>query len=219
MRKLFVFIMSILLFSFNSLGEVKAASLPELQNKLQQTESERQQLKTEWNKDQTNQQLSQKYSKLIVKENAYKKAIDHITRDWEILTSENSKILSVKDIPENYVPIYQAAANRYGIDWTVIAAIHYIETSFSTHVTMTSSAGAIGHMQFIQSTFEAYGVDGNGDGKKDPWNLQDAIFSAANYLAANNFSVNQRKAIWHYNHAEWYVNEVLATAAYIQKNN
>lgn len=54
-----------------------------------------------------------------------------------------------------------------------------------------------------------YGVDGDGDGKADPWNITDAIFSAANYLSKNGLSKNPRKAILHYNKSSQYVQEVL----------
>ena len=52
---------------------------------------------------------------------------------------------------------------------------------------MISSVGAVGHMQFMPSTFEAYGVDGDGNGQISPWSLPDSVFSAANYLSANGF--------------------------------
>ena len=81
---------------------------------------------------------------------------------------------------------------------------------------MVSYAGAIGHMQFMPATFSAYGVDGNQDGIKSAWNLEDSIFSAANYLIASGYKTDIRKAIWHYNHAEWYVNDVLARAGRIK---
>jgi membrane-bound lytic murein transglycosylase B len=46
-----------------------------------------------------------------------------------------------------------------------------------------SWAGAMGQLQFMPSTFQAYAVDGDGDGRKDLWNsLPDAFASAANYL-------------------------------------
>ena len=47
-----------------------------------------------------------------------------------------------------------------------------------------SSAGAIGWMQFMPDTWARWGVDANGDGLPDPWNAEDAIYSAARYLAA-----------------------------------
>lgn len=57
-----------------------------------------------------------------------------------------------------------------------------------------------------------YGVDGNGDGKADPWDVEDSIHTAANYLSKNGYASDPRGAIWHYNHADWYVNKVMTAA-------
>lgn len=164
--------------------------------------------------------LNQKYSEIIATINALEKAKGYTGEQEQNniqvsnqLENWGKVVVPFNSYPVEYKPIYQAAAERYNVDWEVLAAIHSIETSFSTINVMVSSVGAIGHMQFMPATFAAYGVDGNGDGKVSPWNLEDAIYSAANYLAANNYQNDKRKAIWHYNHAEWYVNDVLATAA------
>jgi murein DD-endopeptidase MepM/ murein hydrolase activator NlpD len=66
-------------------------------------------------------------------------------------------------------------------------------------------------MQFMPSTWERWGTDADGDGVADPWNATDAIFSAARYLAAAGGSDLQR-AVFAYNHAQWYVDEVLQLA-------
>lgn len=70
-------------------------------------------------------------------------------------------------------------------------------------------------MQFLPSTFVAYGVDGDGDGRPEIDNVVDAIFSAANLLCANGAGDPARlaTAIWSYNHSQKYVNEVLTLAA------
>jgi hypothetical protein len=67
-------------------------------------------------------------------------------------------------------------------------------------------------MQFIPSTWAAYGVDANGDGRKDPYNPVDAICAAARYLRAAGGDKDIRQAIFSYNHADWYVDEVLLYA-------
>ncbi|MFD5854185.1 lytic murein transglycosylase [Cytobacillus pseudoceanisediminis] len=64
-----------------------------------------------------------------------------------------------------------------------------------------------------------YGTDGDGDGKADPFNLADSIESAAKYLASNGYSKNPAKAIFQYNHAQWYVDEVLNEATRIKQLN
>ena len=85
------------------------------------------------------------------------------------------------EIPPFLLPIYQACGTEYGIPWEVLASINKIETAFGTNLNV-SSAGAIGWMQFLPSSWEAYGVDANGDGRKDPYNPVDAICAAAHYL-------------------------------------
>jgi soluble lytic murein transglycosylase-like protein len=112
------------------------------------------------------------------------------------------------------IDIYRSAGYRYGIDWRVLAAINRVETNFgqNTHV---SSAGAVGWMQFMPSTWRRWGVDASGDGIADPYDPQDAIFSAARYLNAAHGEQDIRRAVFAYNHADWYVNEVLSIAAAI----
>jgi hypothetical protein len=68
-------------------------------------------------------------------------------------------------------------------------------------------------MQFMPSTWEAYGVDANGDGLRDPNNPNDAIYAAARYLRAAGMPEDPEGAIFAYNHADWYVADVLARAA------
>jgi hypothetical protein len=115
------------------------------------------------------------------------------------------------EIPPFLLPIYQAYGAQYGIPWQVLAAINKIETAFGTNLNV-SSAGAMGWMQFIPSSWKAYGCDGNEDGKKDPYNPVDAICAAARYLAAAGGTKDLREAIFAYNHADWYVDEVLLYA-------
>jgi murein DD-endopeptidase MepM/ murein hydrolase activator NlpD len=115
-------------------------------------------------------------------------------------------------IPPFLLPIYQACGTQYGISWEVLAAINRIETAFGTNLNV-STAGAVGWMQFIPSTWEAYGVDANGDGRKDPYNPVDAICAAARYLRAAGGESDLRRAIFAYNHADWYVDEVLLYAS------
>ena len=108
--------------------------------------------------------------------------------------------------------IWQAAGNAYGIPWEVLAAINKVETNFGSNLG-PSSAGAVGWMQFMPSTWARWGIDANGDGVADPNNPTDAIFSAARYLAGCGGQFDIARAVYCYNHADWYVNEVLALAA------
>jgi peptidoglycan LD-endopeptidase LytH len=117
-------------------------------------------------------------------------------------------------IPPALMPIYQQASSRYGLGadgWAWLASINAQETNFGRDLG-TSSAGAIGWMQFLPSTWAAYGVDGNGDGRRDPFNPWDAIFSAARYLRASGAPADWHRAVLAYNHAEWYFQQVAARA-------
>ena len=117
-------------------------------------------------------------------------------------------------IPPFLLPIYQAAGIEYGIPWQILAAINEIETDYGRNLNV-SSAGALGWMQFMPATWKAYGTDANGDKRKDPYNPVDAIFAAARYLRAAGGEKDLRKAIFAYNHADWYVNSVLLRAKLI----
>jgi hypothetical protein len=75
-----------------------------------------------------------------------------------------------------------------------------------------SSAGAVGWMQFLPSSWETYGLDANGDGRKDPYNPVDAICAAAHYLKVAGGQKDLYGAILAYNHADWYAQEVLTYA-------
>jgi len=117
-------------------------------------------------------------------------------------------------IPPFLLPIYQAAGIQYGVRWEVLAAINEIETDYGRNLNV-STAGALGWMQFMPATWQQYGVDANQDGKRDPFNPVDAIFAAARYLKAAGAEQDVRKAVWAYNHADWYVDSVLERAQLI----
>jgi hypothetical protein len=118
-------------------------------------------------------------------------------------------------VPAFLPPIYQAAAQAYDLGPagpSILAAINEIESSFGQNLG-PSSAGAVGWMQFMPSTWAAYGVDADGDGDKDPNEPHDAIFAAARYLRAGGMPEDPEGAVFAYNHADWYVAEVMARAA------
>ena len=127
--------------------------------------------------------------------------------------------LALRQIPPEYLRLYIAAAARYGLDWAILAGIGTVEcdngrdpSPSCTQHGAVNSAGAGGPMQFLASTWAVYGVDPYGTGTPDRWNPADAIFSAANYLAASGAPAHYRAAIFAYNHAGWYVEEVEAWA-------
>lgn len=118
---------------------------------------------------------------------------------------------------ENYIGLYKDASARYGVPWQILAAVHYVESGASGSTARSSYAGAQGPMQFMPGTWRAYGVDANGDGVADATNVNDAIYGAANLLAAGGAAEgNVDAALFNYNHAQWYVTKVKNVAAGIQ---
>src|SRR5215210_588834 len=107
--------------------------------------------------------------------------------------------------------IWQQAGAAYGISWPVLAAINKVESNFGGNMG-PSSAGAVGWMQFMPDTWLRWGLDADGDSFADPWNARDAIFAAARYLAAAGGREDLQRAIFAYNHADWYVQEILQLA-------
>lgn len=97
---------------------------------------------------------------------------------------------------------YRAAQRRFGVGWHVLAAVNLVETSFN-RLRNDSVAGARGPMQFIPSTWRAYGMGGN---VHDP---RDAIMGAANYLRASGAPRDHRRALFAYNPSPLYVSGVL----------
>ena len=121
-------------------------------------------------------------------------------------------------IPPAYRALYiGAAATCPGLSWTVLAAIGQVETHHGQGG-MVSSAGALGPMQFMPATFARYARDGDHDGRADIMDPADAIYTAAALLCADGAGQGGQQlysAIWNYNHADWYVQLVLALAAKI----
>jgi len=119
------------------------------------------------------------------------------------------------EIPMQYLDLYERAAQRYGLDWAILAGIGKVECNHGrdpdpscTKEGEVNSAGAGGPAQFLASTWAVYRVDGDGDGHIDRWDPADAIFAMANYLHASGAPSDYRKAIFAYNHAGWYVADV-----------
>jgi len=119
--------------------------------------------------------------------------------------------------PANWLQLYQESAARYcpGLSWTVLAAIGEIESGDGAN-DGPSTAGALGPMQFMPATWSVWGTDGFGQrGAPDITNPLDAVPSAARMLCADGAaqgSAPLSAAIFDFNHATWYVSEVLALA-------
>jgi murein DD-endopeptidase MepM/ murein hydrolase activator NlpD len=129
-----------------------------------------------------------------------------------IPVSFTSAPLSPQQVPLSTLHVlWQQAGSAYGIPWQVLASINKIESNFGQNMG-PSSAGAVGWMQFMPSTWLRWGVDANDDGIADPWNATDAIYAAARYLAAAGGEADISRGVFAYNHADWYVREVLDLA-------
>ncbi|RJQ66188.1 hypothetical protein D5S17_35780 [Pseudonocardiaceae bacterium YIM PH 21723] len=133
---------------------------------------------------------------------------------------------ALSDIPSDYLKLYREAAPACpGLDWSILAAIGKIETNHGrldapgVH-SGENFAGAAGPMQFLQATFDGVvtGVTNRHEWPKggaippNRYNPHDAIYAASYYLCQNGAPKDLRRAIYAYNHADWYVNDVLAQA-------
>jgi peptidoglycan hydrolase CwlO-like protein len=137
-----------------------------------------------------------------------------VTVEQELEIAEDIMARPVEPIPyKRYVQIYKAAAKRYGFaeDWYVLAAVGRAESNHGENMG-PSSAGAMGPMQFLPSTWKQYGLDGNGDGEANIMDPEDAIPAAASYLEVGGAPEDWYAALYTYNHAGWYVQEVLGIA-------
>ncbi|WP_413381195.1 lytic transglycosylase domain-containing protein [Alkalihalobacillus sp. 1P02AB] len=146
--------------------------------------------------------------------------------------------ISQHQIPEDYLELYNEAADKYDIPWELLASVHRVETIFSTMDPLVSPVGALGHFQFMPRTWVGwtypggslgeiedevditelsliaehggYGVDGDGDGIADPFNIVDATHSAAKYLADHGAANGHyEEALFAYNQSQDYVDEVM----------
>ena len=146
---------------------------------------------------------------------------------------------AVNEVPEEFKGIYQEIGSKYNVDWEILAAIHRVETAFSSNNTV-STAGAFGHTQFMKCTWVGWsypgcngtlgnadvpenvytdpekisqyggeGVDGNGNGKADPMEISDALSATAKKLEKDGVNSNTESAVFNYNRSDDYVSKVL----------
>jgi len=143
------------------------------------------------------------------------------------INNDPHQVYNVKpgEVPQELLSVFEKAGEKYDIPWTVLAAIAYRESSFNPYAVgpylSEFNTSAEGMMQFLPSTFQEFAVDGDNDGVKSIFDPADAIYTAANYLSYNykhylsqgmNNDDALRKAIWNYNHAWWYVDQVMSIA-------
>ena len=136
-------------------------------------------------------------------------------RGYELeIAREDIVARAVDPIPKKeYIKLYKKTARDYGFgpDWYILAAVGKVESNHGENMG-PSSAGAMGPMQFLPSTWETSGVDGNGDGVANIMDPEDSIPAAAGYLKDGGAPRDWYRALYSYNHADWYVKKVLAVA-------
>ena len=111
--------------------------------------------------------------------------------DWKIVAPPPAETL---------LGYYREAEAGFGVPWQYLAAIHLVETRMG-RIRGLSSAGAQGPMQFMPATWAAYGTGDVND-------TRDAIVGAARYLRAAGAPGNMARALWAYNHSDFYVNAI-----------
>ncbi len=144
---------------------------------------------------------------------------------------------AMDSIPENYLELYREAGEDRGVPWNILAGIGQVESHHGRWdgpgiTEGHNDWGAAGPMQFgsldgsaagnswggepIQDVEDrpdqGYGVDGNGDGIVNVYDPADAIPAAADYLISHGIEDDVRQAIFGYNRAWWYVDDVLEWA-------
>ncbi len=113
--------------------------------------------------------------------------------------------------PRQLVGTWRAAGRAFRIEPSILAAITEIESAHGCNLG-PSSAGAMGWTQFMPGTWEMWGMDADGDGRATPMSSADAIFSSARYLRASGAPQSYQRALFAYNRAQWYVDDVLRRA-------
>ena len=130
--------------------------------------------------------------------------------------------LARQDIPAAYLAWYMNAAQTCpGLPWSVLAGIGKVESDHGRSSLPgvradSNSAGAEGPMQFLPATFAEYAVNADPGHTLTPYDPADAIYTAARMLCVNGARGGSgsgiEQAVFAYNHAGWYVSEVMAWA-------
>jgi peptidoglycan DL-endopeptidase CwlO len=144
---------------------------------------------------------------------------------------------AANSIPSNYLKWFQRVGLQYNVPWTVLAGIGKVESDDGrttlpgvTTASVSNSFGAAGPMQIgisgassnswggapvhpASQVVAGVATDEDGDGIASVYDPADAIAGAAKYLVAHGAQQNVAAAIFAYNHADWYVQEVLQWAS------
>ena len=131
--------------------------------------------------------------------------------------------LARRGIPVDYLAWYSGAAQGCpGLPWSVLAGIGKVESNHGRSRlpgvrTGANSAGAEGPMQFLPATFAEFAVNADPGHRLTPYDPADAIYTAARMLcvdgARGGTDAGLQQAIFAYNHADWYVTDVMTWAA------
>jgi hypothetical protein len=162
-----------------------------------------------------------------------------------ILSAISLSGCSNEETPVNdFYSVYLSAEQKYGVDWYVLSAIHEVESKSSDTISKKSDylgplnfkpatwvgwKNNIGHGQVskdlditnldVISEGNGYGIDGDGDGIADPIDVEDSIYTLANFLSKNGYSESPQKAILQFNHEDKYTTEVLALSETIKDSD
>lgn len=109
--------------------------------------------------------------------------------------------INMFNLPPEWIQAFIEAGKKYNVDPAVLMGMAYVESSFNPKaVGPPNKSGELarGLMQFLPSTFEWIGIDGDGDGIKDIFNPIDSIWSAARYLNYLKFHEDPNRAFERY---------------------
>jgi len=142
---------------------------------------------------------------------------------------------AANSIPASYLKWFQKAGLQYNISWTILAGIGKVEsddgrTTLTGVMSGSNNFGAAGPMQIgidgasgnqwggnpihpASEVVNGVATDEDGDGVANVYDPADAIAGAGKYLVAHGAQQNIPAAIFAYNHADWYVEEVLSWAS------
>ena len=145
-------------------------------------------------------------------------AVGVFAGNWGVIAAPEASVppgpANVRDIPTDYLRLYWHAADRFGLDWAVLAAVGKVETNHGRNRNGCAPnwAGARGPMQFLEPTF-AHAVKLARLEDADICDPADAIPAAAAYLRSNGAPHDWWRALYRYNPTDRYPPLVLRWAA------